>query len=61
MGPLAQSVRELKSPPDLSAFTPPTTSLKSMLSFFVFAKERNQIFVNDADVVFVDDLALFLL
>ena len=25
MGPLAQSVRELKIPPDLSAFTPPAT------------------------------------
>ena len=26
MGPLAQSVRELKIPPDLSAFTPPATA-----------------------------------
>ncbi len=27
MGPLAQSVRELKIPPDLSAFTPPATGI----------------------------------
>ena len=29
MGPLAQSVRELKIPPDLSAFTPPATPAPS--------------------------------
>ena len=43
----------------------PITKLLQQLEvdavYLVFAKERNQIFMDDADVVFVDDLALLLL
>ena len=44
--------------------TPVTRLLQQLVVdavYRVFAKERNEIFVDDADVIFVDDLAVLLL
>ncbi len=52
--PLAQSVRELKIPPDLSAFTPPATDI-TVKCVFVTENETNFLTfpqVRDAIVIF---------